>query len=174
MEEDDKSKKLGKFFQEWGLWLFLGVSDLIAWIIHRKFNPFYSDKISKSDLAKEYGVSVEVMMNWSKLFFPEDIKRLYVGEKVKKVKIGYFHKYLGKPEERPKSMTDEYILTKEDLNNAFFKDRSVIRRNIQKIENHQETIKMSYEDYKQMRFLPPKHARLVVDYLSERFQISLK
>jgi len=136
MKEEEKYEQVWDFFIRWGIWILPGASALVVYYINRKNDPFYSKKISKSDLAKQYGVSVEVMMNWAKLFFPEDVKTLYVGEKVKKVKIGYFHKYLGKPEERPKSMADEHILTKEDLNTAFFKDRSVIRRNIKKIENH--------------------------------------
>lgn len=164
MEEEKKESKFVKFFKDFG-WVLAVVLTLglIFFIINRKSDDS-PKKILKSKLAKQYGVSVELMMNWAKLLFPENIKSIYVGEKVQTVKIEYFHHYLGKPEERPKTEAGD-ILTKEDFATAFFMNRSTLRRKIQKLEEPEVTIGMSQEVYKSLKTFPPKQARLIFEYL---------
>ena len=167
MKEDNPWDKFWEFFQNGG-WIFIAIGAvIIGHIMNKRVDPYYSKKVYKNKLADEYGVTVELLMKWADRYFPDDIKANYVGEKVQRVKEGYFYKYLGKPEEFPKNIADEIIFSKQGFADSFFMDMSTLRRKIQKIEAPEEVIGMSYEDYGKVKTFPPKYASKIYNYLEK-------
>lgn len=119
---------------------------------------------SKGKLARKYNVSVKVLMNWLKLFGSEQAKQLYLGNTDTTVSKKHFCNCLGEPEDYQEDK-DGFIYTKPQISKVCFVSERTLLRRISNIENPEEEIGMSHEVYRSIKYFPPKHANMIVEYL---------
>jgi len=165
MKEEEKDNKVIEFFKRY--WLIFVMMFALGLAFLFKGKPKPPTKISKKDLADQYGVPVELLMKWASRFLPEEYKTIYVGEKVKTVNQEPFYEHLGKPKNRPKTSEGKVILSKADLAESLFLNQSTLMRNIKKIPKPEVLIGISYEVYKSSRTFPPKQTQMIIDYFNE-------
>ena len=124
-------------------------------------------KVSKSELAKDYGVSVKVLMKWLSLFGSEEVKANYLGKLRKTVKridftncLGHFRDY--------RKVGEEFIQTKPLISEAVFLSERTVLRRIREIEFPEKIIGMSVETYLKLKYFPPKQANKIISYLKSK------
>jgi len=163
-EEKDRNNSNSQIW----LWITIAVGALILLAL-AIFNRHDDTKeVYKAALAKRYGVTAELLMQWGKKFCPWKVQLVYAGSKIKKVRVGYFDQYLGDPEERPKNLKDEPIWTKKDICKALFIEGTTLGRRIKEIETPKDVINMSQEAYTNTRKFPPLHTKLILDYMDSK------
>ena len=141
-------------------WLILPfVALIIAFII----SWWQSRPINKSALAKRYGVSVDVLMKWVKLFCPAHIVEEYVGSKKQKINPGLIAKYLGSAGHYPKDKKGRIITDPFTIQRAFNICKDSLRRHLKAVENPEQEIGMSLATYKRIHNFPPKYSLLLVN-----------
>lgn len=121
-------------------------------------------RATKSSLAKEYGVSIKVLMKWLKLFGSEEAKNLYIGTIPNIVSRKHFTECLGSPEDYPKDEAG-FINTKPKISKAGLVSERTMLRRIKEIENPEVEIGMSLDAYRKLKYFPPKHVNWIIDYL---------
>lgn len=164
MEEPDEPNVFGDEFRFW-LGVALGVIVLvIAWV----FRHDDSKRVYKSELSDKYGVTSDMLMKWGKKFCPLKVRLFYAGSKIKRVRVGYFEKYLGDPDERPKNLKGEPIWTKKEICKALFIEGTTLTRRINEIEEPKSVIKMSRKAFRDTRKFPPLHIKLLLDYMESK------
>ena len=164
MEEPNKPNNFGDDFY---FWLAVAVGAFIvavAWI----FRHDNTERVYKSELAEKYGVSSNLLMKWGKFFCPLKVRLFYIGSKIKRVRVGYFEKYLGDPDERPKNLKGEPIWTKKEICKALFIEGTTLARRINEIEEPKSVIKMTRKAFRGTRKFPPHHVKLILDYMGSK------
>ena len=142
--------------------IFGGLLFAYAWFTSLRF--IFSKKVSKGDLAKEYGVENKILMKWLKLFGSSDGIAMYHGTQIKKVKRTYFTAFLGEPGSGPK-YKDKPIVRKDDIWRAVDSNETTVREKLIALEQPEEVIGMSYSTYKSLSYIPPVYMTKIVTFL---------
>lgn len=103
----------------------------------------------KKDLAKQYGVKTDTLMNWLIIICPEGCGIEIICSPIKKLPKEIIHLYLGVPE--PGKDYSKAALAKE-CNVS----RNILNSRFKKIEWPDTDMMISREDYKNLRVLPPR------------------
>lgn len=164
MERNDKEYKhqnVGWLYCMILLWI------LFVILIFQKRKPEV-EKIFKSDLAKRYGVSVKVLMNWICLLSPETVKSEYVGSKVKKVNALSFYRYLGCPGDRPMDRKGRSMFSRKDICRAFNISQATLSRRIMELDEEVFIVDLPSQLFRKLRMFPPKQTQSIVEYMRSR------
>ena len=164
MEEPKEPNNLSDEFKFWIAVGFGAIILGIAWVLRHDD----SRRVYKAELSEKYGVTSDMLMNWGKKFCPLKVRLFYVGSKIKRVRVGYFEKYLGDPDERPKNLKGESIWTKKEICKALFIEGTTLSRRINEIEEPKSVIKMTRKAFRDSRKFPPLHIKLILDYMESK------
>jgi len=137
---------------------------IVILFLIQAITSFFRKKRSKSELAKEYGVSVKVLMKWVKMFCPDEYVEQYVGTKKKKIPVYRLHQAIGNPKRYP-TYKGQPIISKSDLERAFFVGSTTLLQCIRSIADPMKEISMSYEQYRSLKRIPPRHMERIVAYM---------
>ena len=121
-------------------------------------------KVSKSDLANDYGVKVKILMKWMDLFGNEETKAIYVGKHQKRVNRIDFTNCLGHYRDYRK-VEEGFAQTRPTISKALFMSERTLLRRIQAIEFPEKAIGMSRKTYDDLKYFPPKQANNIISYL---------
>lgn len=138
------------------------VAFLFYWEFRLKYT--FSKKVSKRVLARAYKVNPKILKKWIQTFGSPKAKELYAGGYAKKVKLAYFTECLGNPSSRPKH-NRRPIIYKQDIWEASGKSESTVYKKVKALSNPESTIGMSVETFLSMRIFPPKHVKLILDFI---------
>jgi len=127
----------------------------------------FSIKVHKSKLARAYQVRNETLNKWIKLLGTQNIKTEYEKSYAKKVIVRYYTESFGKPSDRPK-YKGSYIVSKEDIWKATDYGDSTVYKKIVALENPKEVIGMTYDTYNSLEKFPPKHVKLILDFINQK------
>lgn len=144
------------------MWIF--ILALVAWILSKIF-PKEEQKKYKAQLAKEYGVSTKVLMYWLKIFTNDAFKAQYVQTKKQLLPIDTIAFYIGKPEDRPFDKQERPIKTKAELAKVLFISNSTLTERVKSIKLPESYLRMNYEQYSQLRTLPPLQVKLLLEQM---------
>lgn len=145
--------------------LLIGVFLLfLAWAKRQVF----SERLLKSKLAEQYGVSTKVLVNWLRQLGSNELRMKYTGNKSKEVLADELYPLLGRPTDWPRDAKGRRISNRKEITRTLFIEDSTLNRRLREIEDTEKTIGMTYEAFGRLRQLPPRQAGLIMSYMASQ------
>ena len=162
MEEEEKPDN-----DRWEIIIFFTIIAFFVALINFLKNQEWQKRTYKKTMAKRYGLAApETLIKWINLYCPKDIVDKYVGNKKHFIRDIDITTHLGKPESYPKDEKENDISSKSEIAQFLHLTSRTFSRRIQAIEEPENVIGMSLEQYKNQKRFPPKYVHLIIDHLS--------
>lgn len=143
------------------------IGAVILWVLWVKKHVF-RERLLKSELAQQYGVSTKILVNWVKQVGSDKLREKYAGNKSKKVLTDEFYIEFGHPDDWPQDLKGRRISNRKEITRALSIEQSTLNRRLREIELPVSTIGMSYQAFTKLKFFPPRQAALVIRYMESQ------